>query len=45
MSTGIHKIEKVKFHHVVLEGSHYEIGEQIADYIKQDKKITHYTSS
>jgi predicted choloylglycine hydrolase len=30
--------EEVKFHHIVLEGTHYEIGEQIAEYIKQDKK-------
>ena len=41
-----YRLKEVKFHHVVLEGSHYEIGEQIADYIKQDKRrLKKYTTN
>ncbi|MHA2462792.1 MAG: C45 family autoproteolytic acyltransferase/hydrolase [Candidatus Thorarchaeota archaeon] len=40
-----YNLEKVKFHHVVLEGTHYEIGEQLASYIKQDEfRLKRYTS-
>jgi predicted choloylglycine hydrolase len=45
MGKSEYDLEKVKFHHVVLEGSHYEIGEQLACYIKQDEdRLNRYTS-
>jgi predicted choloylglycine hydrolase len=45
MSESKYDLKEVKFHHVVLEGSHYEIGEQLAYYIKQDKgRLKRYTS-
>jgi predicted choloylglycine hydrolase len=45
LSKGKYNLEEVKFHHIILEGKHYEIGEQIGDYIKQDKKrLKKYTS-
>ncbi|TFG03581.1 hypothetical protein EU538_13155 [Candidatus Thorarchaeota archaeon] len=38
-------LEEVSFHHVVLEGSHYEIGEQLAEYIKGDEdRVSRYTA-
>ena len=44
MSKLEYNLEEVKFHHVVLEGTHYEIGEQLAYYIKQDKdRLKRYT--
>ncbi len=36
MSESKYTLEEVKFHHIVLEGTDYEIGQQIASYIKQD---------
>lgn len=38
-------LEEVTFNHVVLEGSHYEIGEQLASFIRQDKdRLERYTA-
>lgn len=45
MTESEYHLEEVKFNHVVLEGSHYEIGEQIADFIQQDKeRLKRYTT-
>jgi len=38
-------LEKVKFHHLVFEGTHYEIGEQMAGYIRGDpERMKRYIS-
>ncbi|MHA2142105.1 MAG: C45 family autoproteolytic acyltransferase/hydrolase [Candidatus Thorarchaeota archaeon] len=38
-------LEDVKFHHIVLEGTHYEVGEQLAEYIRTDRdRLKRYVS-
>ena len=45
MTKSEYTIEKIKFHHMILEGTHYEIGEQLAGYVKQDEgRLKRYTS-
>ncbi|MHA2004887.1 MAG: C45 family autoproteolytic acyltransferase/hydrolase [Candidatus Thorarchaeota archaeon] len=38
-------LEEVKFHHLVVEGTHYEVGEQLAEYIRADRdRLKRYVS-
>ncbi|MHA2423463.1 MAG: C45 family autoproteolytic acyltransferase/hydrolase [Candidatus Thorarchaeota archaeon] len=45
MSELNHSFEEVKFHHIVIEGTDYEMGQQLASHIKQDDdRVKKYTS-
>ena len=35
----------LKFHHIVLEGTHYEVGNQLAEFLKQDPGAKQFFSS
>lgn len=45
MGESQYDLEKVKFHHVVLEGSEYEAGKQLAEIINQDPGAKSFHSS
>jgi predicted choloylglycine hydrolase len=45
MTTSKYKLEKGMFHHIVLEGSRYEIGSQLAENIKRFPEAANFFSS